>query len=88
MNYMACYGISHLRPEIQVQCICAKMDNYHILFCQCAVTKCPVYKRKQLQALSINFVMNTQMSAWVAAVQEVMHMCCGMLIWTYTTVAN
>jgi hypothetical protein len=58
------------QPEIQAQCICTKMSDYHILFCQCAASECLVRKKKMLQALSINFVMHMQMSsAWVAAVK-------------------
>jgi hypothetical protein len=58
------------QPEIQAQCICTKMSDYHILFCQCAVTECLVHNKKQLQTLSINFVMNMWVFAWVPAVKK------------------
>ena len=59
----------------------------HIFFCQSAVTERLVHggKKKQLQALSINFVMCTEKGTCVVGVQEVTHMCCGMMKWTYTT---
>lgn len=73
-HYMAGSVMSYLQPEIQGQCTCTKMADYHILFCQSAATEHAVHEKNQFQTLSIKFVMCTEKPGWLTAIQETMHM--------------